>query len=62
MSNEVREGDVDLNTALRRMLQMGGSDLHLTVGAPPMVRVDGGLRQHPLHYDTLAQARLDIVY
>ena len=24
MNNEVREGDVDLNTALRRMLQMGG--------------------------------------
>lgn len=43
MNNEVREGDLDLNAALRRMLQMGGSDLHLTVGAPPMVRVDGGL-------------------
>ena len=43
MNNEVREGDLDLNAALRRMLQMGGSDLHLTVGAPPMVRIDGGL-------------------
>jgi twitching motility protein PilT len=43
MNNEVREGDLDLNTALRRMLQLGGSDLHLTVGAPPMARVDGGL-------------------
>jgi len=39
----VREGDLDLNAALRRMLQLGGSDLHLTVGAPPMARVDGGL-------------------
>lgn len=43
MNNDVREGDLDLNAALRRMLQMGGSDLHLTVGAPPMARVDGGL-------------------
>src|SRR5690606_38604817 len=43
MNNEVREGDLDLNAALRRMLQLGGSDLHLTVGAPPMARVDGGL-------------------
>src|SRR5690606_27880486 len=43
MNNQVREGDLDLNTALRKMLEMGGSDLHVTVGAPPMVRVDGGL-------------------
>ena len=26
------------------MLKQGASDLHLTVNAPPMIRVDGGLR------------------
>jgi len=44
MNNEVREDDLDLNSALRAMLALGASDLHITVGAPPMVRVDGGLR------------------
>ncbi|WNM28666.1 PilT/PilU family type 4a pilus ATPase [Demequina capsici] len=43
MSNEVRGDDLDLGTALRALLKAGGSDLHLTVGAPPTIRVDGGL-------------------
>ncbi len=43
MNNEAREDDFDLNGALRRMLKLGGSDLHVTVGAPPMARVDGSL-------------------
>ena len=37
-------GDVDLDGVLRATLAAGASDLHLTVGAPPTVRVDGGLR------------------
>ncbi len=44
MNQEVQPGDLDLNAALRKMLALGGSDLHCTVGAPPMVRVDGALR------------------
>ena len=43
MNNDVREDDIDLNTVLRAMLALGGSDMHLTVGAPPMARVDGAL-------------------
>jgi twitching motility protein PilT len=44
MSQEVREEDLDLNDALRKMLALGASDMHITSGAPPMVRLDGGLR------------------
>lgn len=36
--------DIDLDSALRAMIEMGASDLHLTTGSPPMVRMDGGLR------------------
>ncbi|MEX0913463.1 MAG: type IV pilus twitching motility protein PilT [Demequina sp.] len=43
MTNAVRDGDIDLNEVLRAMLRVGGSDLHLTVGAPPMTRIDGAL-------------------
>jgi twitching motility protein PilT len=38
-------GDVNLDAALRAMVTAGASDLHLTVGAPPMVRINGSLRQ-----------------
>jgi len=44
MSAGAEYGDVDLDSALRVAVELGASDLHLTVGAPPMVRVDGALR------------------
>lgn len=44
MSPLVQEGDIDLDAALRSMIEAGGSDLHLTSGAQPMIRMDGGLR------------------
>jgi twitching motility protein PilT len=34
---------VTLRELLEQMVQMGASDLHLTVGSPPIVRVDGKL-------------------
>ncbi|WP_304441566.1 PilT/PilU family type 4a pilus ATPase [Demequina sp. NBRC 110054] len=43
MNNEVRQDDFDLSAALRAMLAAKASDLHLTVGAAPTIRVDGGL-------------------
>ncbi len=47
MAQEVQEGDLDISTALRIMLRTGASDLHLTSGAPPMVRLDGELAALP---------------
>ena len=38
------KADPDLIAALRQIIEQRGSDLHVTVGAPPMIRVDGGLR------------------
>jgi twitching motility protein PilT len=43
MSQEVHENDIDINTTLRQMIALGASDLHLTAGSPPMVRLDGQL-------------------
>ena len=46
---------VSLSELLRKLSDMGGSDLHLTTGTPPQVRVDGHL--HPLEgYKTLTSA------
>jgi twitching motility protein PilT len=36
-----------LDIMLRTLVESGGSDLHLTVGAPPMIRVHGDLRPLP---------------
>ncbi|HQY33856.1 type IV pilus twitching motility protein PilT [Actinotalea sp.] len=44
LAQVAQEGDVDLDAALRAMIESGGSDLHLTSGAQPMIRLDGGLR------------------
>ncbi|WP_255491516.1 MULTISPECIES: type IV pilus twitching motility protein PilT [unclassified Actinotalea] len=44
MAQGARDGDLDLDNALRAMIECNASDLHLTVGAPPMVRRDGSLR------------------
>lgn len=42
---------VSLRELLEQMLQMGASDLHITAGSPPVVRVDGKLVR--LEYDML---------
>jgi twitching motility protein PilT len=36
---------VSLRELLEQMVKMGASDLHLTVGAPPVVRIDGKLER-----------------
>jgi len=41
---DAREGDLNLQAALRAMLALGASDLHVTSGAYPMVRLDGELQ------------------
>jgi twitching motility protein PilT len=33
----------DIESALRTVVEMGGSDLHVKVGSPPIIRVDGEL-------------------
>ena len=41
--------DVHLDDLLRAVVEKGGSDLHICVGVPPIVRIDGQLT--PLNYD-----------
>jgi twitching motility protein PilT len=43
MTQEHHDSDIDVNTALRQMVALGASDLHLTAGSTPMVRLDGEL-------------------
>jgi twitching motility protein PilT len=43
MTQAPNANDIDLEGALRRMVEMGASDLHMTSGAVPTVRMDGRL-------------------
>ena len=40
---EPEEPGPHLNDCLTRVVELGGSDLHLTAGAPPMVRIHGAI-------------------
>src|SRR5919108_2377272 len=35
---------ISLSELLRKLSELGGSDLHITTGSPPQVRIDGHLR------------------
>ena len=48
----------DLNGLLMRVVERGASDLHVTVGVPPTLRIDGALvhtEEHPLTQDSAKQ-------
>ncbi|MGB8508564.1 MAG: type IV pilus twitching motility protein PilT, partial [Pyrinomonadaceae bacterium] len=41
---ETTQEQISLSDLLKKLIEMGGSDLHLTTNTPPQVRVDGTLR------------------
>lgn len=45
--DQLRDDDFSLPEALLKMLELKGSDLHLSSGAPPIIRIDGSLRPIP---------------
>jgi len=46
-----KHDDLEIDKLFRALVKLEGSDLHLKVGAPPYVRVDGTLR--PLNRDPI---------
>jgi twitching motility protein PilT len=46
---EVRTGEPPINLLLREMVRLGASDLHLTTGVPPMVRLSGTMTTVETH-------------
>src|SRR3954469_18468400 len=46
--------DITLSELLKKMIELGGSDLHITTNSPPQVRVHGHLR--PLDYPEMTPA------
>ena len=46
METVLNSADPDLIAALEEVVKQGASDLHLTVGAPPMYRINGSLKSN----------------
>ena len=44
MKQDDQEPDVKLHELLKKVIELNGSDLHLTTGTPPQVRIDGELQ------------------
>ena len=59
---EAPPGSLDLGAALEAMVTAGASDLHLTVGSPPMIRVHGSLRPLPGFAELSADPLREAVY
>mgnify|MGYP000073568845 CR=1 FL=1 len=53
------EKTLRINDLLRIMLDNKGSDLHLTAGAPPKVRIDGEIQDIPGNFPTLTGKQID---
>ena len=48
---------MDLNELLSYSIDSGASDLHLSVGSVPMVRINGTMK--PLNVDVLKQSEIE---
>lgn len=61
----LQRADPDLVQALHEVVLQRASDLHITVGAAPMIRVDGALRpagsSEPWHHDRTREALLSLL-
>src|SRR5215210_1280986 len=56
------EMDIDFASVLKDVIDLNASDLHLTVGSPPMVRVRGDLRAIDGYPQLTGKDTRDIVY
>lgn len=56
------DSEVALDELLVHLLEEGGSDLHLSVGAPPMIRVHGDLQPVPAHRALTPRQLQEVVY
>jgi twitching motility protein PilT len=54
--------DIDIRVLLTKMIELGASDVHIVVGAPPMVRMDGKVDPMPGYPILKAEDTQDIIY
>ena len=64
-SEEARDTNLkkyDFHSLLKEMIEINASDLHLTVGIPPTVRIDGSLKPLPEYAKLSVETTQSLVY
>jgi len=54
--------DINVKELLSKLIQMGGSDLHIAVGVPPVVRIDGRCEPLPGYPTLMPDQTQELVY
>lgn len=57
-TQEAGSDELPLNQLLKQMVEMGGSDLHLSVGSTPLIRVNGDIMPSPGHPEKVTNSGL----
>ncbi|MCA9838624.1 MAG: PilT/PilU family type 4a pilus ATPase [Trueperaceae bacterium] len=64
-SVKIRNEEPKLNAYLRKMIEVGASDLHMTSGMPPLVRLNGEMQpldgDTPLSNEALSEILLEVI-
>ena len=58
----VSASSTPLDAFLRELMNLGGTDLHITAGSPPLVRVDGDLRRLGDHPSVTPDSVRDLIH
>ncbi len=59
---EAVKTDLNMKELLMRLIQMGGSDLHIAVGLPPVIRVDGRCEPLPGYANLTPEQSQELIY
>ncbi len=59
---EVPKTDISMKELLSRLVKMGGSDMHIVVGLPPVIRLDGRCEPMPGFPVLMPQQTQELIY
>ena len=54
--------EINIKELLTKVIEMGGSDLHIVVGSPPVIRLDGMCEPMEGYHNLTAKETQDIIY
>ena len=54
--------EINIKQLLTKVIEMGGSDLHIVVGAPPVIRLDGLCEPMEGYHNLTAQETQEVIY
>ena len=59
---EIATKEITMKDLLTDLIKLGGSDLHIVVGVPPIVRLDGRCEKLPGYPRLMAEQTQELIY